>query len=160
MTMKTKPTTNRNQTRDTSNEPELPLRAIHEIADWTLDLARRNANGDREDLAAIERVRRAAHAALDRRKVRAPTERDLLTVASLVVTAAERDFGITGLSDAMATGLDVLSLQSEPMHEITPMPIAPRTWPPVMPLVRHPTLPIRTCAHRGPLMAPFVRCVP
>ncbi len=106
--------------------PELPLRAMHEIGDWLLDLGRRNADGDREDLATIERVRRAAHAAIDGKKYRT-TERDLLTVVSLVVTAAERDFGIAGLSDAMATSFDVLSLQ---------------------------------CPHRGPLVAPTVRCNP
>ena len=153
---KTKTTADRNRTnRHTTRSPQLPLRAIHEIADWMLDLARRNADGDREGLAAIERVRRAAHAALDGRKYRTPTERDLLSVVSLVVTAAERDLGVTGLSDALATSFDVLSLQAEPTHEVTP-----HTWPPVMPLVRHPTLPIRTCAHRGPLVVASPRCVP
>ena len=153
---KTKTTTHRNPSnRNAACAPELPLRAIHEIADWMLDLARRNADGDREGLAAIERVRRAAHAALDGRKYRTPTERDLLSVVSLVVTAAERDLGVTGLSDALATSFDVLSLQAEPTHEVTP-----HTWPPVMPLVRHPTLPIRTCAHRGPLVVPSRRGVP
>jgi hypothetical protein len=129
MTKKTKTATGRKHNKT----PELPLRAMHEIADWLLDLGRRNADGDHEDLATVERVRRAAHAAIDNKKYRT-TERDLLTVVSLVVTAAERDFGITGLSDAMATSFDVLSLQPE--------------------------RPIATCPYRSPLVARSLRCIP
>ncbi len=150
-------TSARHRTR--TRAPELPIGAIHEIADWMLDLARRSADGDREDLAAIERVRRAAHAALDGRRYRTPTERDLLSVASLVVTAAERDLGVAGLSDAMATSFDVLSLRDEPagLPPVAPMPSVRRC---PSPIVRAHTLPFHTCAHRGPLLAPSLRCVP
>ncbi|MBE7450530.1 MAG: hypothetical protein HS111_17015 [Kofleriaceae bacterium] len=153
-------TSARNRTR--TRAPELPIGAIHEIADWMLDLAQRSADGDREDLAAIERVRRAAHAALDGRRYRTPTERDLLSVASLVVTAAERDLGVAGLSDAMATSFDVLSLRDEPvgLAPVPPMPPMPIVRRGPSPIVRAHTLPYHTCAHRGPLLAPSLRCVP
>lgn len=151
-TTKTKTTPRGNQT---SAAPALPRKAMHQITDWLFDVGQRNADGDREDLATIERVRRAAHATIDGKPCRT-TERDLLTVVSLVVTAAERDFGLEGLSDAMATSFDVLSLQDEPVS-LAPMHMFPHSRPM---RVRVSTLPIATCPHRGPLVAPSVRCVP
>jgi len=151
-TAKTKTTPRRNHSNAT---PPLPRKAMHQITDWLFDLGERNADGDREDLATIERVRRAAHATIDGKPCRT-TERDLLTVVSLVVTAAERDFGIEGLSDAMATSFDVLSLQNEPVP-LPPLHMFTHSRPV---RVRVPTLPIATCPHRGPLVAPSLRCVP
>lgn len=137
------------------SSPELPRRAIGEIADWMLDLARRSADGEREDLAAIERVRRATHAAIGGRKVRIPSERDIIIAASHVVTAVERDLGIDGLGAAVASSFDVLT--NTPV-EATPLEFMPGCGSPVRTTV--PSLPARTCPHRGPLVAPYRRCAP
>jgi hypothetical protein len=160
MTTKTKTATKKAKDRNPSRKArtaELPLGAIHEIADWLFDLGVRNADGDREGKAAVQRVRKVAHAAIDGRAYRI-SERDLLTAISLIVTAAERDLGVPGLSEAMATSFDIYTLNVD-TAPIVPRPLT-RCSATARPVVRVPTLPLATCPHRGPLVAPSLRCVP
>jgi hypothetical protein len=138
------PTASSRRRRNDAAPPELPLGAIRQIADWFFDLGRLGADGDRDDLATVERVRRAVHAGLAGRSYRVPTERDVVTVASLAVTAAERDLGVAGLSSAVASSFDVLTYASA---QASPDDLGDEPG-------------VYTCPHRGPAFAPFLRCVP
>lgn len=105
--------------------PQLPLRALREISDWLLDLAAHGADEDQEDLATVDRIRRVVHQGLAGRPIRQVSERDLLTVASLLATCAERDLGVPGIGAAMAVGYEAADhshLRGCPLHGPTPVP--------------------------------------
>ncbi len=150
--------------RSANRHPELPLAALGEIADWLLDLAGRGADGDHEDLATVERVRRAVHRGLAGRPIRQLSERDVVTVASLLATYAERDLGLEGVSAAMAVGYDAVG--HTPRHG-APIDVFERAAERLTEMMLDEdalelaaALPRRTSPHRGPRIATFRFCVP
>jgi hypothetical protein len=147
-----------------NRHPELPLAAIGEIADWLLDLACRGADGDQDELATVERVRRAVHRGLAGRPIRQLSEHDVVTVASLLATYAERDLGLEGVGAAMAVGYD--AVDHAPRHG-APIDVFERAAERLAEMVLDEDAlelaaapPHRTSTHRGPRIATFRRCVP
>ncbi len=147
-----------------NRHPELPLDALGEIADWLLELAGRGADGDQADLATVERVRRAVHRGIAGRPIRHLSERDVVTVASLLATYAERDLGLEGVGAAMAVGYDVVDHAPHHGAPIDVFERAAETLAEMMldedALELAAELPGRTSRHRGPRIATFRRCVP
>jgi hypothetical protein len=88
------------------DEPEVPIHALLEIADYALDTALTVANDDPDDVAAIERVRRYMHRSLKGGIAEHPAESDFLTVLALAVAAMEKRHGIVGLGETVAEAID------------------------------------------------------
>ena len=75
-----------------------PLRAAaHHAARWVLDTASTRTT-DPDDLGAIKRVRRAVDATARGNVAVRASDRDLLTVAGVVLATLESEFQMTGLS--------------------------------------------------------------
>lgn len=91
---------------DAELEPEVPVAAMLEIADWVLDLARTAAYDDADDIEIVERVRGYVHARAHGLPARAPAESELLTTVALAVSATEQRHGIAGLGELVAESLD------------------------------------------------------
>jgi hypothetical protein len=88
------------------DELELPIGALLEIGDWMLDHAVAGTNGDPDDLAVVERVRRFMHRTIEGGIAETPTESDLLTAVALAVTAMEKRHGVVGLGQSVAEAID------------------------------------------------------
>jgi hypothetical protein len=86
--------------------PQVPTKALLEIADWLLDLAATAAYGCHDDLAAVERMRRYLHAVVEKKPRSIPSEEEFLTVIAMAVVALEKRHGLHGLRDQVAAGLD------------------------------------------------------
>jgi hypothetical protein len=113
-------------------EPELPVDALLEIADYALDTALTATYGDPDDVAAVERIRRYMHGTLRGFVAERPTESDFMTMLALAVASLEKRHGIVGLGETVASTIDHLGF------------VAPQA-----------------CAyHRAPRLVTHLRCVP
>ena len=66
---------------------------LQDAIDWALDIARKLADGDEEEIDAIERTRGYVHAWTDGRRVEVDMN-DVLTTLAILFAAIEIDLGI------------------------------------------------------------------
>jgi hypothetical protein len=98
--------TNHRKPPRAGEEPELPIAALLEIADWTLDQALVAASDDPEDIEKVALVRAFMHARSAGVCARTPSESDFHSVMALAIAAMEKRHGIEGLGEYVAEVVD------------------------------------------------------